>query len=123
MRELAKFIRDPRFYAPFAIVLAFEVFLQSGVYARLLEPNSYAASVRHIMRTTEASEVRPNVLILGTSVAYQDPICAVSHAWPGADRRPRRLAFWRNRAGVESASHAGYRQSQHARPVSAPNHI
>lgn len=71
MSDLVKFLRDPRFFAPFAIVLAFEVFLQSGLYARLLEPNSYAANVRHIMRTTEASEVRPNVLILGTSVAYQ----------------------------------------------------
>ncbi|MBX7058557.1 MAG: hypothetical protein K1X75_10875 [Leptospirales bacterium] len=71
MGELGKFLRDWRFLTPLLMLLGLEALMQSGIYARILEPNSYAASIRHIIRTVRESPLRPNVLIIGTSVAYQ----------------------------------------------------
>ncbi len=71
MDELKKFLRDWRLLAPLLMLLSLEGVLQSGLYSYLLEPNSYAASVRHIVNVVRRSPVKPNVLVIGTSVAYQ----------------------------------------------------
>ncbi|MEQ8353611.1 MAG: hypothetical protein RH862_19200 [Leptospiraceae bacterium] len=71
MTELKKFLKDPVFYVPVLFLLGLELLLQSPLYRKLLEPNSYAENVNRITETMKTSPVEPNVLILGTSVAYQ----------------------------------------------------
>lgn len=71
MEELKKFLKDPVFYVPVLFLLGLELLLQSPLYREILEPKSYAENVNRITGIMKTSEVRPNVLILGTSVAYQ----------------------------------------------------
>jgi len=71
MRELRKYLSDIRFLLPAAFLLLFELFMQSGLYAFLLEPKSYAENVNSVVRAIRRSKLKPNVLVLGTSVAYQ----------------------------------------------------
>ncbi|MCB1139087.1 MAG: hypothetical protein KDK23_10045 [Leptospiraceae bacterium] len=71
MKELMKFLKDPVFYVPVLFLLGLEVFLQTPLYRKILEPNSYAENVNRITEIMKTSPVEPNVLILGTSVAYQ----------------------------------------------------
>lgn len=71
MTHLIRFLRDPIFYLPFSFLILFELFLQSGLYKNFLQPRSYADNVNNIIKKTEQSHIKPTVLILGTSVAYQ----------------------------------------------------
>ena len=71
MTELKKFLKDPVFYVPVLFLLGLELFLQTPLYRKILEPNSYAENVNRITEIMKTSPVEPNVLILGTSVAYQ----------------------------------------------------
>ena len=71
MMELKKFLTDIRFLIPAGFLLCFELFMQAGLYRHALKPKSYAANVNNIVNTIANSKVKPNVLILGTSVAYQ----------------------------------------------------
>ncbi|HBS07117.1 MAG TPA: hypothetical protein DEA96_19245 [Leptospiraceae bacterium] len=71
MAELKKFLKDPVFYIPALFLVALELLLQSPLYRKILEPNSYAENVNRITEIMKTSRVEPNVLILGTSVAYQ----------------------------------------------------
>ena len=71
VNELKKYLLDIRFILPAAFLLLFELFLQSGLYRNFLRPKSYAANVNNIIRTVKNSRIKPNILILGTSVAYQ----------------------------------------------------
>ena len=72
MQRLLKYISDVRVLTPFLVIVLLELFLQSGIYGRwMLEKNSYADQIRRSLRVIRNSPVEPNVLILGTSVAYQ----------------------------------------------------
>ena len=71
MAELKKFLKDPVFYIPALFLVGLELLLQSPLYRTILEPNSYAENVNRITEIMKTSPVEPNVLILGTSVAYQ----------------------------------------------------
>ena len=71
MTELKKFLKDPVFYVPVLFLLGLELFLQTPLYRKILEPNSYAENVNRITEIMKTSPVEPNVLILGTSIAYQ----------------------------------------------------
>jgi len=69
--ELWKFLRSPVFYAPAGLILGLELFLQTGLYRSVLKPESFAFNVNRIRTVVKETSYRPNVLILGTSVAYQ----------------------------------------------------
>jgi len=71
MQELWKYLKDARFFVPVLAVILFELLLRAGLYEEAIEPNSYAANIRNILRTAETTKLEPNVLILGTSVPYQ----------------------------------------------------
>ena len=71
MKELKKYLIDIRFLIPAGFLLFFELFMQSGLYKYMLKPKSYAANITNIVNTVTKSKIKPNVLILGTSVAYQ----------------------------------------------------
>ncbi len=71
MGELIKYLKDPRFYVPVLFLVGFEAFMQTGIYRKILEPDSYAYNVNRAVRIMRESKVRPDILILGTSVAYQ----------------------------------------------------
>lgn len=70
MKHIFEILKDPRIYIPIGFLLGFELFLQTGLYTRLMQPRSYADNVSRIIRLTGVGR-DPNVLILGTSVAYQ----------------------------------------------------
>lgn len=73
MKEYIKFITDKRFLIPLAILTVIEIFLQTGVFRPYLKKNSYASNINritdHILSHKE--DHNPDILILGTSVAYQ----------------------------------------------------
>lgn len=71
MNELKKMITDIRFLIPALFFVGFELFMQSGLYRKLLQPNSFADNVNRIVKIAGSSDINPQVLILGTSVAYQ----------------------------------------------------
>lgn len=70
MKNVFQILKDPRIFIPVAFLLGFELFLQSGLYTKLMQPRSYADNVSRIIRLGGIGR-DPNVLILGTSVAYQ----------------------------------------------------
>lgn len=70
MKHIFEILKDPRITIPIGFLLGFELFLQTGLYTRLMQPRSYADNVSRIIRLTGSGR-DPNVLILGTSVAYQ----------------------------------------------------
>ncbi len=69
--EFWKFLKSPIFYVPAGLILGLELFLQTGLYRRVLKPESFAFNVNRIRTVVKETSFRPNVLILGTSVAYQ----------------------------------------------------
>lgn len=69
--EARKFIRSPVFYVPIGLIFALELFLQTGLYQNLLKPESFAYNINRIRQVVRHTSYKPNVLILGTSVAYQ----------------------------------------------------
>lgn len=69
--ELWKFLKSPVFYIPAGFVLSLELFLQTGLYRPVLKPESFAFNVNRIRTVVKGTSYKPNVLILGTSVAYQ----------------------------------------------------
>lgn len=73
MKEYIKFITDKRFLIPLGILVVLEIFLQTGVFRPYLKKNSYASNINritdHILSHKE--DHNPDILILGTSVAYQ----------------------------------------------------
>ncbi|MCE9499986.1 MAG: SGNH/GDSL hydrolase family protein, partial [Leptospira sp.] len=73
MTEFNKFYKDKRFYIPVIVILVFELLLQLGVYTPFLKKNSYASNVNRITNhvLSKQPELDPDILILGTSVAYQ----------------------------------------------------
>lgn len=71
MNPLLAFLKDIRFLVPVSVFILFEVLMQLGIYRPLLRPKTYAENVNRIVETVTESPVQPDVLILGTSVAYQ----------------------------------------------------
>ena len=71
MSEVFKYIKDPRFFLPMGFLVLVEAFLQTGLYNNLMQPRSYADNVRRITTNVRASKLKPDILVLGTSVAYQ----------------------------------------------------
>jgi hypothetical protein len=73
MTEFNKFYKDKRFYFPILAFLLFELILETGIYTSLLKKNSYAANINritnHVISKKQIHD--PDILILGTSVAYQ----------------------------------------------------
>ncbi|MCB1160691.1 MAG: SGNH/GDSL hydrolase family protein [Leptospiraceae bacterium] len=67
------FYKDKRFYIPILFFLILEVLLQLGLYVPFLRKNSYAANVNRILHHVQEKQKEhdPDILILGTSVAYQ----------------------------------------------------
>ncbi|MCB1173080.1 MAG: SGNH/GDSL hydrolase family protein [Leptospiraceae bacterium] len=69
--EFSKLLKEPRIIFPIAILAGFECFMQTGVYRQFLRPDTYAYNVNRIRHIVRESSVKPNVLIIGTSVPYQ----------------------------------------------------
>ncbi|MCB1175997.1 MAG: SGNH/GDSL hydrolase family protein [Leptospiraceae bacterium] len=71
--EYLTFFKDKRFYIPLLILICFDLLLQTGLYKPFLKKNSYAANVNritdHVLDMQKKHD--PDILILGTSVAYQ----------------------------------------------------
>ena len=70
LRALLLYAKDPRFYVPVAVLIAVELFMQFG-YRDYLDPQSYADNINRITATVKSSQIKPDLLVLGTSVAYQ----------------------------------------------------
>jgi hypothetical protein len=70
---MINFYKDKRFYIPILFFVFLEVVFQLGFYTLFLKKNSYAANVSRITNHVleKQKEFDPNVLIVGTSVAYQ----------------------------------------------------
>lgn len=75
MTEFNKFYKDKRFYIPILIVIGFELIFQLCVvfYKPFLKKKSYAANINQIIGhiVDKKTEHDPDILIMGTSVAYQ----------------------------------------------------
>ncbi len=69
-RALLRYLVDVRLLVPLGVLVAFELFMQFG-YRRFLDPQSYADNINRILSTVQKSALKPDLLILGTSVAYQ----------------------------------------------------
>lgn len=66
-----RFLKSRVFLVPISVIVLLELFLRSGLYEPLLKPESFAYNATRIRRVVKNSSLNPNVLILGTSVAYQ----------------------------------------------------
>ncbi|PJZ41803.1 hypothetical protein CH370_10280 [Leptospira kmetyi] len=73
MKEYLAFIKDSKFWIPVLILVFLETGMQFGCYRPFLKKNSYAANVSRITNHVieKQNEFDPDVLIVGTSVAYQ----------------------------------------------------
>ncbi len=75
MTEFNKFYKDKRFYIPILVLIGFELLFQllAGFYKPYLKKKSYAANVNQIIGhiTEKKQEHDPDILLIGTSVAYQ----------------------------------------------------
>ena len=75
MTEFNKFYKDKRFYIPILVLIGFELLFQlcAGFYRPFLKKKSYAANINQIIGhiTEKKQNHEPDILIVGTSVAYQ----------------------------------------------------
>jgi len=71
MKPWTHIFRDARLLVPLLFFLCWEGCLQLDLYSSFLRPRSYAGNVERILRTVKGSSLQPDLLILGTSVAYQ----------------------------------------------------
>ncbi|EMY03860.1 hypothetical protein LEP1GSC029_0297 [Leptospira interrogans str. 2002000626] len=73
MKEYIAFIKDSKFWIPVLILVGLEIVMQFGCYRPFLKKNSYAANVSRITDHVleKQKEFDPDVLVVGTSVAYQ----------------------------------------------------
>lgn len=73
MKEYIAFIKDSKFWIPVLILVGLETVMQFGCYKPFLKKNSYAANVSRITDHVleKQKEFDPDVLVVGTSVAYQ----------------------------------------------------
>ncbi|MDV6237343.1 SGNH/GDSL hydrolase family protein [Leptospira ellisii] len=73
MKEYVAFFKDSKFWIPVLILILIETGMQFGCYRPFLKKNSYAANVSRITNHAidKQKELDPDVLVVGTSVAYQ----------------------------------------------------
>lgn len=73
LKEYLKFLKNPAILRSLVIILVIEIILQLGCYRKFLKRNSYAANINRILDhvISKKNEMDPNVLIVGTSLAYQ----------------------------------------------------
>ncbi|MCG6162253.1 SGNH/GDSL hydrolase family protein, partial [Leptospira bandrabouensis] len=73
MKEYLAFIKDSKFWIPVLILVFLETGMQFGCYRPFLKKNSYAANVSRITNHVleKQNTFDPDVLVVGTSVAYQ----------------------------------------------------
>ncbi|MBM9576154.1 SGNH/GDSL hydrolase family protein [Leptospira sp. 201903070] len=73
MKEYLAFLKDSKFWIPVLILTFLETGMQFGCYRPFLKKNSYAANVSRITNHVidKQKEFDPDILIVGTSVAYQ----------------------------------------------------
>ncbi|TGK33854.1 SGNH/GDSL hydrolase family protein [Leptospira gomenensis] len=73
MKEYVAFFKDSKFWIPVLVLILIETGMQFGCYRPFLKKNSYAANVSRITNHVidKQKEFDPDVLIVGTSVAYQ----------------------------------------------------
>ncbi|XDD52417.1 SGNH/GDSL hydrolase family protein [Leptospira sp. WS92.C1] len=73
MKEYLAFLKDPKFWISVLILISLETGMQFGCYRPFLKKNSYAANVSRITGHVidKQKEFDPDVLVVGTSVAYQ----------------------------------------------------
>ncbi|EMO52252.1 SGNH/GDSL hydrolase family protein [Leptospira noguchii] len=73
MKEYIAFIKDSKFWIPVLILIGLETGMQFGCYRPFLKKNSYAANVSRITNHVleKQKEFDPDILVVGTSVAYQ----------------------------------------------------
>lgn len=71
MPDLRKFLLSPILLVPVSVIVLLEAFLRSGLYQPFLKPESFAYNATRIRSVVKQSSLHPDVLILGTSVAYQ----------------------------------------------------
>ncbi|MCB1190962.1 MAG: SGNH/GDSL hydrolase family protein [Leptospiraceae bacterium] len=73
MQEYIKFLKDKSLLTALLVLFLMELSMQFGCYKPFLKKNSYAANVNRIADhvISKANELDPDILILGTSLAYQ----------------------------------------------------
>ena len=71
--EFKNFFIDRRFLVPVIILFVIELILQTSIYKPFLKKNSYASNINRIIGQIikKKKEHDPDILIVGTSVAYQ----------------------------------------------------
>ncbi|MCS7205014.1 MAG: hypothetical protein NZ853_04905 [Leptospiraceae bacterium] len=70
-QELWKFLLSRYFLIPISLIVFLEIFLRLGWYDFFLKPQSYAANILRIKHIIKTSPIKPNFLIVGTSVPHQ----------------------------------------------------
>ena len=71
MKLSFKRILDPRILIPPALIILLELFLRTGLYEPFLKPKSSARNVLNVVTVAQNSRVNPEMMVLGTSVAFQ----------------------------------------------------
>ena len=73
MTVFFKFLKDKSLLTALYIIITCELLMQFGCYKSFLRKHSYAQNVNHITETaiTSLNSLNPNVLIVGTSIAYE----------------------------------------------------
>ena len=73
MKEYLKFFLDKSFLSALIIIFLIEGSFQLGCYKNFLKKNSYASNVTRITdhALSKKNELDPDILILGTSLAYE----------------------------------------------------
>ena len=73
MKDILQFFKDKSLLTALLIISLVEIGMQFGCYKTFQKKSSYAWSVNHITDTAirSLSELKPNTLIMGTSIAYE----------------------------------------------------
>ncbi len=74
MKEYLQFISDKKIITALGILLVIEFSFQIGIYKTFLKKNSYASNINRITEhvVSKRTELDPDILIVGTSVASKD---------------------------------------------------
>ncbi|EOQ87000.1 hypothetical protein LEP1GSC202_0113 [Leptospira yanagawae serovar Saopaulo str. Sao Paulo = ATCC 700523] len=72
-KETLLFFKDKKIITVVFFLFVFETILQLGAYKSYLKKNSYASNINRVTEhvTSHKNELNPNILIVGTSVAFE----------------------------------------------------
>ncbi|TGL62551.1 hypothetical protein [Leptospira jelokensis] len=72
-KETLLFLQDKKIITVVLFLFVFETILQLGAYKSYLKKNSYASNINRVTEhvTSHKNELNPNILIVGTSVAFE----------------------------------------------------